>query len=655
MLAYPSSLTLIPERRVADSLASTSDAELRAHLERILAGQYDLEHELGRGGMGIVYKARDRRLKRAVAVKVLPPELAFRTEIRTRFLREAETAAQLTHPNIVPIYTVDEKEGLVFFVMAFVDGDNLARRIHERGAMDPSDARRLIRGVADALSYAHERRVIHRDIKPDNILLDATSGRPMVTDFGIARAVSEGADARLTATGIAIGTPAYMSPEQSAGDKEIDGRSDLYSLGVVAYQALTGEPPFAASSTPALLVKHLSERPTPIQFKRDDIPDDLAATVMCLLEKDPADRFEDAAALVKALDGDGPIPEARVSAPRPAPTWSPLPDDTTRTPEDWMRWNAAPVIKFRRRLPKFIIVNAVVAFVSLISLDGDLMIIPAIWTVFLAFQYAKLWSAGFDWRDVFRQPRDRLFFDVAAEWIDDIRALFDREKRAEVRARWQAQRGRPGLLTPPSPAMGQVGGRRSEAGGRRPERGGAPAQSSGLDDAVRRAEADGNEIADLVETLPDRERKQLRELNDTAKALVERVRGLSVALRGVERSGPSGSPAALDREIARLEAQANPLDREGSESRVRRLASLKRDRRGAAERARRREELEGKLESCALALQNLRFDVLRLTTGTSTTASVTQLAEQAMSLARDVDGMIEVNAAARRPSSDSKR
>jgi serine/threonine-protein kinase len=178
---------------------------------------------------------------------------------------------------------------------------------------------------------------------------------------------------------------------------------------------------------------------------------------------------------------------------------------------------------------------------------------------------------------------------------------------------------------------------------------------TGRGDALRRAEADGAEIAELVASLPDRERKQLRELNDTAKALVDRVRGLFVALREIERAGPAGSPATLDREIARLEAQANPLDREASESRVRRLASLKRDRRGAAERARRREQLEGKLESCVLALQNLRFDVLRLKTGSSSTASVTQLAEQAMSLARDVDGMIEVNASARRTPPESKR
>ena len=212
-----SRLTLTSRRRLAppDPLATAADDELRAHVQRALAAHYELDCEIGRGGMGIVYRARDRRLKRTVAIKVLPPELAFRSEIRSRFLREAETAAQLSHPNIVPIYTVDEQEQLVFFVMAYVAGDNLAKRLHERGVLTIDETRRILRDVADALSYAHERGVVHRDIKPDNILLDASTGRPMVTDFGIARAMDSEGDSRLTATGMAIGTPAYMSPELS--------------------------------------------------------------------------------------------------------------------------------------------------------------------------------------------------------------------------------------------------------------------------------------------------------------------------------------------------------------------------------------------------------------------------------------------------------
>src|SRR5712675_3191236 len=257
--------------------------ELGTHVAQVLSANYELETEVGRGGMGIVYCARDKRLKREIAIKVLPPELSFRADIRQRFLREAETAAQLNHPNIVPIYTVEERDNLVYFVMAYIKGDNLGQRLQQHGPIPPVEVRRILREVADALSYAHNRNVIHRDIKPDNIIIDEETGRAMVTDFGIARALTDSGDSRLTATGMAIGTPAYMSPEQAAGDSAIDGRSDLYSLGVVAYQMLTGELPFQAPTVPALLMKQISEVPVAINRKRPETPDDLSLTVMrCL-------------------------------------------------------------------------------------------------------------------------------------------------------------------------------------------------------------------------------------------------------------------------------------------------------------------------------------------------------------------------------------
>ncbi|HET7563534.1 MAG TPA: serine/threonine-protein kinase, partial [Gemmatimonadaceae bacterium] len=189
-------------------------------LAAAIGAAYTVEQEIGRGGMGIVYRALDVRLKRHVAVKVLPPDLAYRADIRARFLREAETAAQLSHPNIVQIFTVDERDGLVYFVMALVDGESLGARLKREPQLPVDTVRRILHGVADALACAHTHGVIHRDIKPDNILLESESGRPMVTDFGIARAAE--ADARLTMTGVAMGSPAYMSPEQAAGDREID-------------------------------------------------------------------------------------------------------------------------------------------------------------------------------------------------------------------------------------------------------------------------------------------------------------------------------------------------------------------------------------------------------------------------------------------------
>src|SRR5216110_291091 len=420
--------------RVSDPVVSSADSELRAHVERMLNQHYELDSEIGRGGMGIVYRAKDRRLKRTVAIKLLPPELAFRSDIKTRFLREAETAAQLSHPNIVPIYTVDEMEGLVFFVMAYISGDNLAKRLHEKGVLNIEEVRRITREVADALAYAHERGVVHRDIKPDNILLDATSGRAMVTDFGIARAATEGDSGRLTATGMAIGTPAYMSPEQAAGDRDIDGRSDLYSLGVVAYQMLVGEPPFVANSTPAMLVKHISERPTPVAQRRSDVPQDLARAVMMCLEKDPAMRFPSAGALVTALD-TGHVPEMR---PTPAAAGRVVPavpapssfdyseDDRLPTPEEMRRFSAPEVAAFRKKLRFYLPVNVVIVLFSIFG-DRDFFGITVLWSIYIAYKYARLWSEGFDWRDVFQQPREKEFIDVADEFLEYVRALFDRD------------------------------------------------------------------------------------------------------------------------------------------------------------------------------------------------------------------------------------
>ena len=182
-----------------------------------------VEAEIGRGGMGVVYRAVDSRLHRKVALKVLPPELAFRDEIRARFLREAQMAAQLSHPHIVPIYTVDEHDGLVYFAMGLVEGETLAQQLARDPHPDVATVRRILREVADALAYAHAHGVVHRDVKPDNILIERATGHARVTDFGIARAAE--ADGRLTVTGIAVGTPAYMSPEQAAGGV-VDGRAD---------------------------------------------------------------------------------------------------------------------------------------------------------------------------------------------------------------------------------------------------------------------------------------------------------------------------------------------------------------------------------------------------------------------------------------------
>jgi serine/threonine-protein kinase len=597
--------------------------------------------------MGIVYKARDRRLKRMVAVKLLPPELAFRSEIRSRFLREAETAAQLSHPNIVPIYSVDEKGGLVFFVMGFVDGENLAQRIHAQGPMPPAEVRRILCEVSDALAYAHANKVVHRDIKPDNILIDAHTQRPMVTDFGIARAISEGGEARLTATGIAIGTPAFMSPEQSAGDRDVDGRSDLYSLGIVAYQMLCGDLPFTANSTPALLVKHLSERPMPIE-QRASVPPDLAQIVMRLLEKDPANRFQSAGDLKTALE-TGQLPATPAGAggaypqtpsvpsvsmassaaftPQPITT---LPDgERLPTSDELARWNAPMVVEFRRRLAPFIWVNGAFLLVNVLG-GPNMLFVTAFWSISVAYKYAKLWSEGYDWHDVFRQPRERMVGDVLQEWGEGVKSLVDRDTRERVRTRHRLRAQRPDLLrSPAAPAALSA----SDA---------AALGSGPYAAAARDALVDRDEIIRLIESMSRADRTRLPDVIASATTLADTVLGLAAQLAELERSAQGPSAAAIEKEIAELEAAANPLDHYASEERVRRLALLKRQRRTVADVGKRRETLAGRLDSCSLALKNMRFDVLRLKTGAQTYQHVTTVAEQAMQLAREVDNAVYV-------------
>ncbi|MGH7622777.1 MAG: serine/threonine-protein kinase, partial [Gemmatimonadaceae bacterium] len=269
-----------------------------APLAASLRGQYDIERELGRGGMGIVYLAHDVKLDREVAIKVLPPQLAGTPEVRERFLREARTAARLTHPNIVAIHRADEIDSRVFFVMGYIAGESLADRLRRDGALTPAQAVPIIRDVALALDYAHARGVVHRDVKPENILLDAATGRAMVTDFGIAR-VAEAAP--LTMTGQVLGSVHYMSPEQVSGDR-LDGRSDLYSLGVVAFQALSGRLPFDSESASAVIVAHVTKAAPPLLSVAPQLPPALASVVDACLAKSPDARYATGAALARALD-----------------------------------------------------------------------------------------------------------------------------------------------------------------------------------------------------------------------------------------------------------------------------------------------------------------------------------------------------------------
>ena len=646
--------------------------ELGTHVAQVLSANYELETEVGRGGMGIVYCARDKRLKREIAIKVLPPELSFRADIRQRFLREAETAAQLNHPNIVPIYTVEERDNLVYFVMAYIKGDNLGQRLQQHGPIAPVEVRRILKEVADALSYAHNRNVIHRDIKPDNIIIDDETGRAMVTDFGIARALTDSGDSRLTATGMAIGTPAYMSPEQSAGDSAIDGRSDLYSLGVVGYQMLCGQPPFVANNTPSMLVKHLSEKPIPVDERWPDLPQDLSRAVMMCLEKDPADRFPNAAAFALALDG-GSMPTLATRASSAAstagarastrereiteplrdrytpPTLSPY-APTEPSNEEISRWQNPKVVSFRRKLAPYLAVNAILVPISLFS-NHDFIALTVIWTVALAFKYSKLWAAGFDWRDVFRQPRNRLIFDVAAETIDDARALFDDKKREQVRARARSRGQGMFAPLPPLPTMQpfqpypRVGGPTTSLS---PIPAGAPAPyaDSRYASAIREAESDHREIHRQLLNMPPDEQEQIPEVAASADAVFRKVQQLALSLSDMDRSTGRETPEAVEREITTLESQANPLDYNASEGRVRRLAMLRRQRRALVEVARKKKEAQDKLDNCRQLLRSMRMELVRFRTGglNAQPTGLTMVTQQAQSVVREMGYLSDANA-----------
>ena len=271
--------------------------DLSRHTTALLP-DFELVREIGRGGMGIVYVAMDVKLDRAVAIKVLPEQLAMSSLVRQRFLREARTSAKLSHPNIVPIYRADENAGVAFFVMGYVDGPSLAERLSERGPLAAVDAIPLLRDVANALDYAHSRGVVHRDVKPENILIERDVDRALVTDFGIARLAEA---APLTGTGQVLGTVHYMSPEQASGDT-LDGRSDLYSLGVVAFRVLTGRLPFDHEHAAAVIVAHVTKAPPRVRDIAPAVPLAIAMVVDTCLRKDPAARYQTGGALAAALD-----------------------------------------------------------------------------------------------------------------------------------------------------------------------------------------------------------------------------------------------------------------------------------------------------------------------------------------------------------------
>ena len=273
-----------------------------SRLGAAISDRYRIERELGTGGMATVYLAEDVRHRRKVALKVLHPELSAVLGPE-RFLKEIELTASLQHPHILPLFDSGSADGQLFYVMPFVDGETLRTRLERERQLPIADAVRLATEVADALSYAHGRGVVHRDIKPENILLQG--GHALVADFGIALAVQHAGGQRMTQTGLSLGTPHYMSPEQAMGERDITSRSDIFSLGCVLYELLTGEPPFTGPTPQAIVARVVTEEPRSLSLQRKTIPSNVEASVQRALQKLPADRFGSAAEFASALVSTG--------------------------------------------------------------------------------------------------------------------------------------------------------------------------------------------------------------------------------------------------------------------------------------------------------------------------------------------------------------
>ncbi|HET8623536.1 MAG TPA: protein kinase [Gemmatimonadales bacterium] len=622
-------------------MSDPSERPLAARLGDALGRDYTLEGEIGRGGMGVVYRARDERLQRRVAIKVLPPELAFQKDIRERFTREAQTAARLSHPHIVPIHTVGEGAGLVYFVMGYVDGESVASRLKRRGRLPPDEVRRIMAETADALSAAHAVGVIHRDIKPDNILLEGSRGRVMVTDFGIAKALSSTSGATLTGAGVAIGTPSFMSPEQAAGEREIDGRSDLYSLGIVGYQMLTGELPFSAPTVAGILMKQITEVAPDVRSVRVDIPEDLALAVSRCLEKDPQNRWPTADGLRRSLEsrvvtgyqptglgfragrreqgrpgensregtGTGasrrerasardlrppvpPIPaRSRPLPPAPARSRRPAKSDDTPLPQTG---EPEIVIRTRAQFAKWAATSLGCFGINVATgIDTPWFLFPTFGMgIGLLTSYGKVWQAGYSWRDVLTRP-------PAPDAIETTTMI----KGGKL----------PRQLPPP---------RADEFG----------AQLS----TVLQAHGDRVAIYKLLDRLPPSERQLLPEISSTVDGLYNRACDLARTLHAMDSNFTSTGLEQVEQRLAGL--QREPDDAE----RARRVALLEKQRQTILDLQGRRAQVAGHLESCVLAMQNVRFDLLRLRSAgvAAVLDDLTNATQQAKALSRDVDHAI---------------
>jgi serine/threonine-protein kinase len=617
---------------------------LRDRVEHAVGALFEIDDEIGRGGMAVVYRARDVRLRRLVALKVLPPELAFRADVKSRFLREAQMSAQLSHPNIVPIYAVDELDGVVFFAMGLVEGETLAQLLAREPRPPLAVVRSLLREVADALAYAHARHVVHRDVKPDNILVERATGRALVSDFGIARA-AEG-DSRLTVTGVAVGTPAYMSPEQAMGEREVDGRADIYALGVVGYQMLAGELPFKASNTPSMLMKHISERPRPLSEVRPDLPASLIYAIERAMSKGRTERWPDAGAFRDALAETAPLPPPAPSRASRGGVAIQLPDSPDASayprfpalPQGWMldpnareygrealrewkeetrRWRerygremigAQVGSKIQRRMLRDVRRTAMRGAQTpeeRIRSVQHFFIRSAGTVAFLA-AVNMITSPRFPW---FLFPAAAMtigvFGRIARLAVDGIpiRRLFRVQPQSDPHVVPTAALG----AALPMAAAGES----SAAMERREAAALAGIPRDVIDGphgaAIRDAVNTKAVIADLLAKLSPADRQLLPEIQPTVDALVERICSLAQGLHQLDADASPAAIAQLDRRVA--DAKAGPADSPDLE---RRLQLLERQQATLKDLSARRGAVADQLDRASLVLQTMKLDLFKL-------------------------------------------
>lgn len=547
-------------------------------LRSALDVRYEGLRAIGKGGMAVVYAAHDRQIGRDVAIKALPAPLAAEPIVRERFLREAQMAARLNHPGIVPVYAVDDVDGMPYYVMGRVHGETLAARLLREPRPGIPFVARVLQQVAEALAYAHGAGVIHRDIKPDNILLDAHTGNALLTDFGIAHA--EHTTTRLTQLGVAMGTPAFMSPEQAMGEREIDGRADVYSLGVVGYLMLAGRMPFDAPTSAELMRQRVQSDPFPLANYRADLPFAFVDTIMRAIARDPAQRWSSARMFADAVRDAARDAMRETSRDPSRVTAGAIPREV---PRETLREESRDRARHSAR-----------------DVDGDA-------TLRLAGHSPDVHAAasrGGWWREIRGNVRD-LFGGNAHEEPQESRQDAPQDApqsaaRPAMPPDVQAAQGLPPAThrtSPSAPAM--VDGMWEQLASAEVQR---SRYATGLRDAIAEYQA----MLESWRALDATDRALVADPTPKAFALLERIASIATALATLAEAAPPSERRRVESKLA--VAREQPVEN------GKRIALLERQLVTLDALDRQRDTLQDRMDRATIALRTLRLEVMRLRT-----------------------------------------